>query len=214
MQQPNQYVLQRLSEEEQTMATVNRSAGPSIHQLKVTLMDTAPPIWRRFQVESDTTLYRLHQILQVVMGWENYHLYQFTASGTEYGEPDPDFGVRVRSSRTARLSQIAPTRRGKFLYVYDFGDNWGHEILVEKIESPEAGVRYPVCLAGERACPPEDCGGVWGYADLLEIIRAPHDERHEEMMEWLGGSFDPEHFDLEAINRDLRRIRTVLKSRG
>lgn len=189
------------------MATVNRSADPSIHQLRVTLADIAPPIWRRFQVESDTTLYRLHQILQIVMGWDNYHLYQFTVSGTEYGEPDPDFGMPVRSSRTARLSQIAPSPHDKFSYTYDFGDNWKHRVLVEKIESPEVGVRYPVCLAGARACPPEDCGGVWGYAELLEIIGAPHDERYEEMMEWLGGSFDPERFDLEAINRGLRRIK-------
>ncbi len=196
------------------MDPMSQSAGRTVHQLRVTLVGIAPPIWRQFQVESDTTLYRLHQILQIVMGWENYHLYQFTAGGTEYGEPDPDFGMPVRSSRTVRLSQIAPSRRNKFLYVYDFGDNWEHEILVERIGSPEVGGRYPVCLAGERACPPEDCGGVWGYTDLLEIIRSPDDERYEEMMEWLGGSFDPERFDLEAVNRDLRRIRTVLKTRG
>ena len=193
---------------------MRQTVSPSIHQLKVTLEGIDPPIWRQFQVESLTTLHRLHQILQIVMGWADYHLYQFAVGGTEYGEPDPEFELPFRSSRRARLNEVAPNPRDKFVYIYDFGDGWQHEIRVEWIGSPEAGVRHPVCLAGERACPPEDCGGIGGYADLLETIRSPHAEGYEETMEWLGGSFDPARFDLEGVNRDLKRIRTMLKSRG
>jgi len=188
------------------MASSELPSKSAVYQLKVTLLNTAPPIWRRFQVEGDTTLDRLHEILQIVMGWENYHLYQFTVDGVEYSEPDASLGLPVKSSRTARLSQIAPRPGVRFLYIYDFGDNWEHEILVEKIALADVGVRYPVCLAGERACPPEDCGGVWGYAELLDIIRDPSHERYEEMVEWLGGSFDPEAFDLDAVNRELSEI--------
>jgi Plasmid pRiA4b ORF-3-like protein len=105
------------------------------------------------------------------------------------------------------LAEIASSPKTKFIYEYDFGDSWEHEVLIEKILPPETGVRYPNCLTGKHACPPEDCGGVWGYAGLLETIQDSHHPDHEEMLEWVGGSFDPEAFDLDTVNRELKRLR-------
>ncbi|MFQ5612518.1 MAG: plasmid pRiA4b ORF-3 family protein [Anaerolineae bacterium] len=178
-----------------------------IYQLKVTLRGLRPPIWRRIQVAGDITLYELHLVLQATMGWANYHLYQFTINGIHYGEPHPDDWYDIVDVRKTRLNAVASEAGSKFLYEYDFGDGWEHEIKLEKILPPEAGQRYPVCITGRRACPPEDCGGVWGYADLLEIIQDPKREEHDEMLEWLGGELDPEAFDLDEINQVLQRSR-------
>ena len=173
----------------------------SVYQIKVTLKGIRPPIWRRFQVESDTTLYELHLILQAVMGWENYHLYQFTVDSDDFGDADMDYGTGMRDASEVELSEIVRAEKQKFTYEYDFGDSWEHEILIEKILQPESGTQYPVCIAGKRACPPEDCGGIWGYTDLLEIIKDPNHEEYEDMMDWLGGDFDPQEFDLDSINK-------------
>lgn len=178
-----------------------------IYQLKVTLKDSKPPIWRRVQVASDVSLAKLHQILQVAMGWTDSHLHQFVVGQTYYGIPDPGFDFEVEDERRARLNQVAPGVKKKFIYEYDFGDGWQHEIAVEKILQPEPGVRYPVCLAGKRACPPEDCGGVWGYESFLEIIRDLKHPEHDEMLEWAEGEFDSEAFDLNSVNQDLKSIR-------
>jgi hypothetical protein len=177
---------------------------PSVYQLKVTLKYLKPPIWRRVQVLSDTTLFRLHQILQTVMGWTNSHLHQFIIRGAYYSLPDPEFGT-AQDERRVRLGEVVSAPKRRFTYEYDFGDSWLHEILVEKIASPEPGVKYPVCLAGQRSCPPEDCGGVWGYREFLKAIQDPAHPEHESMLEWIGGSFDPEAFDVDAINRQLKR---------
>lgn len=178
-----------------------------VYQLRVTLRDVTPPIWRVIQVAGDATLYRLHLIIQEVMGWENYHLFMFTIDRVEYGEPDPDDFRKVKSARRTKLSQVIRQARQRFLYEYDFGDGWEHDVKVEKVLKPVAGARYPLCLGGERACPPEDCGGPWGYEELLDTIRDLEHEEHDEMMEWLGGEFDPEMFDLEGVNKALRRMR-------
>jgi hypothetical protein len=178
-----------------------------IYQLRVTLREVTPLIWRTIQVAGNATLYRLHLIIQEVMGWENYHLFMFIIDGVEYGEPDPDDFREIKSVRRVKLSQVIRQARQRFLYEYDFGDGWEHDVKVEKVLAPAAGVRYPLCLGGERACPPEDCGGPWGYEELLDTIRNPEHEEHDEMMEWLGGEFDPEEFDLEGVNQALRRTR-------
>jgi Plasmid pRiA4b ORF-3-like protein len=178
--------------------------SPSVYQLKVTLKYSKPPIWRRVQVLSDTTLFRLHQILQMVMGWTNSHLHQFIVRGAYYSLPDPEFGT-AQDERKVKLGEIVSAPKRRFTYEYDFGDSWLHEILVEKIASPEPGVKYPVCLAGQRSCPPEDCGGVGGYGEFLKAIRDPVHPEHESMLEWIGGSFDPEAFDVDKINRQLKR---------
>jgi hypothetical protein len=180
-----------------------------IYQLKVTLKGSKPPIWRRVLVPADTSLSKLHRIIQVTMGWYDAHLHQFIVGRTFYSLPD-DYGFDdfdSKSTRGVKLSTIAPREKSKFIYEYDFGDGWEHEVLVEKILPREPGVRYPLCVKGKRACPPEDCGGIWGYAALLETISDPSHPEHEEMLEWLGGGFDPEAFGLEAINERLRSVR-------
>jgi hypothetical protein len=181
----------------------------AIYQLKVTLRGSKPPIWRRILVPADTSLSKLHRILQATMGWYDAHLHQFIVGRTFYSPPS-GYGfdeLDAESTRGVKLNMIAPREKSKFIYEYDFGDSWEHEILVEKILPREPGTRYPVCIKGKRACPPEDCGGVWGYAALLETIADPSHPEHEEMLEWLGNGFDPEAFDLEAINQRLRSIR-------
>lgn len=189
------------------MVASRQRASEYVYQMKVTLKGSKPPIWRRFQVPGNISLHKLHDILQVIMGWTNSHLYRFDIAGREFGEPDPvyaDNGIDMRDASRAKLNRVAPSEKMKFIYEYDFGDSWLHEILVEQILPAEPGMYYPVCLKGKRACPPEDCGGIWGYAHLLEIIRDATSEEYEEMMEWLGGEFDPEEFDLHEINQMLK----------
>lgn len=189
------------------MRSVDKKQNVSIYQLKVTLKGINPPIWRRIQVTSDTSLSKLHYILQIVMGWTDSHLHQFVAGQTYYGIPDPDDFREVKNEARYKISQVTTREKMKFLYEYDFGDSWHHEILIEKILQPEPGVRYPLCLAGKRACPPEDCGGVWGYADLLDAIKDPSNPEHRAMMDWVGSDFEPEAFDVDAFNQMLKNIR-------
>ena len=197
---------------ERTSATRKRTTGRQtdlVWQLKVTLAETKPPIWRRIQVPGSISLYDLHEILQVVMGWQSYHLYEFQVGETIYSDPDPEdafFEREVTNARRVKLSQVAPEPNAKFRYLYDFGDNWEHLIVVEKILPREPGAEYPICLKGVRATPPEDCGGVWGYEEFLAAIADPEHEEHEEMLEWIGGAWDPEKYDLAGVNAALRRM--------
>ncbi len=190
-----------------TMAPRKQSTPQSIYQLKITLKDVRPPIWRRVQVASDRTLEKLHQIIQEAMGWTNSHLHSFLIGGVEYGQPMPEYDFDVKNEQRVKLSQVVTGEKFKFLYTYDMGDSWEHEVLVEKVLPADPQVRYPICLTGKRACPPEDCGGVWGYAEFLEAIRSPDHPEHEVMLEWVEGEFDSEFFDLDAVNRMLRQIR-------
>jgi hypothetical protein len=179
-----------------------------IYQLKVSLKDSKPPIWRRILVPGDITLERLHYVIQETMGWWNAHLHQFIVGEIYYGEPHPDLDWGdIQDERQFRLNQIAPGVKSKFVYEYDFGDSWEHVVLVEKVLPPEAGQRYPLCVKGKRACPPEDVGGVWGYAYFLNAIQDPEHERHEDYLEWVGYEFDPEAFDLDEVNEALERLR-------
>jgi hypothetical protein len=176
-----------------------------IYQIKVTLNGSKPPIWRRVLVQGDATLAKLHRILQIVMGWDDYHLHLFTVEGIEFGVPNPE--MPVRSEKGIKLQQFIRGEKYKFRYEYDFGDSWQHILLVEKVMPPNPTARYPHCLTGKRACPPEDVGGIWGYVDFLEAIGNPEHSQHEELLEWIGGEFEPEAFDLEAVNRALAKIR-------
>lgn len=173
-----------------------------VFQLKITLLGARPPIWRRVLV-ADCTLEELHFIIQDVMGWKNDHLYDFEVGKERYVGSDPMTMMGEAETSAVRLSGVAKLLDTKFHYTYDFGDDWRHELLVEAYGPPEEGREYPVCLAGARACPPEDVGGVWGYADLVEALKDPKHERHEESMEWLE-DFDPEAFDLDAANARLK----------
>ena len=179
----------------------------SIYQVKITLGGTSPPIWRRIQVSSNISLSRFHNIIQIVMGWDGSHLHQFIINGVYYGVPHLDYDLEMKNESRVKLNQVISAEKAKFIYEYDFGDSWEHIILLEKILPPVSGVDYSICLKGKRACPPEDCGGVWGYESLLETIQNPAHPEHEEMLEWVGGSFDPEAFDTEQINLDLKNLR-------
>jgi len=188
------------------MPPKKKSGEKRVYQLKVTLRDIRPPIWRRIQVTSDITLFDLHGILQVVMGWYGGHLHEFDVFGDTYGDPQDAEG-EVLDERKVTLCKLITGEKEKFHYMYDFGDSWEHEILVEKILPAEKGIQYPVCLTGKRACPPEDCGGTSGYEELLEILNDPSHPKHEDMFNWLPGDFDSEKFDLESVNRRLRGSR-------
>ncbi len=174
-----------------------------VYQLKITLRDIKPPVWRRVQIK-DCSLTELHDVIQTCMGWDCYHLHGFEIGGEHYSEPDPDGMMEYEDERKVKLSQVVAAGYKKFTYTYDFGDNWDHVIQIEKVLPAEAGVHYPRCIAGKRACPPEDCGGAWGYGDFLEAIQHPDHPEHEHMVEWAGGEFDPEAFDIEAVNEQMR----------
>jgi DNA invertase Pin-like site-specific DNA recombinase len=190
--------------EQPTMASKKSASNQIVYQLKITLKNIRPPIWRRIQVLSSTTLEQLHVIVQEVMGWDNYHMHSFSIAGIDYGQPQPEFNVR--SEKTVILRQVVKGEKSKFFYTYDFGDSWEHEILVEKELPSTPDTNYPVCITGKRACPPEDCGGSWGYAELLEIISDPSHPEYEERMEWVGESFNPDTFDLNEVNQRLREL--------
>ena len=192
----------------QASKTPARTAAGTVYQLKITLDDTQPPLWRRV-LTNDCTLAKLHAIIQISMGWGDCHLHVFEIGGEQYGpleqrdEPDPWDESEVGDERKVKLSQLVAGGIKKFRYVYDMGDNWQHTIQIEKELPAEAGVRYPRCIDGKRACPPEDCGGPWGYPGLLEALANPRHPEHAEMLEWVGGEFDPEHFDPEEVNEEL-----------
>jgi hypothetical protein len=173
-----------------------------IYQLKITLKDVRPPVWRRVLVP-DCPLTRLHQVIQVVMGWDDCHLYEFEVGGQRYTDPRGMNDLDMEDASKVRLGQVAPREKAKFRYTYDFGDDWRHEIRVEKVFPREPGKAYPACIDGKRACPPEDVGGPWGYMEFAEAIRDPEHERHDEFIEWRG-EFDPETFSVEAVNERLK----------
>jgi len=189
-----------------------KGAAP-IYHLKVVLLGTKPPIWRRLQVPGDATLGWLHAVIQVAMGWTNSHLHHFLTRDARYSDPrgseDMGFGGEPdRNEAGATLMQVVPGKGARLRYEYDFGDSWEHEITVAKILPPDAAApAAALCLDGARACPPEDCGGVWGYADLLEKLGNPKHPEHQSMQEWLGGSFDAEVFDVTKVNHWLRKLK-------
>jgi hypothetical protein len=184
-----------------------------IYHLKISLEGIEPVIWRRLQVPGTANLGWLHAVIQVAMGWTNSHLHQFVVGKRLYSNPSHDLhefedDPRVLDENVATISEIACRAKSTFVYEYDFGDSWDHRIVVEKILEPDpTAAGFAQCLDGERACPPEDCGGVWGYADLCEIIMDPKHEEFESMMEWLGGRFEPEAFDRDKTNKHLRKLK-------
>jgi len=215
-----------------TRQQAKKAQPTQVHELKITLRRSKPPIWRRIAVPSDMKLSDLHIVIQIVMGWTDSHLHQFVIRNPG-PRPTPqelfslDIQERIEmmtmsrdrcwsdlrmeleeaeDEAKARLCELAPAVKSKLIYEYDFGDGWDHQIDVVKIGPPTEGVDYPVCLKGKLACPPEDCGGIWGYYEMLEALKDPKHERHEDFADWIGDSFDPERFDLDEINTQLVEV--------
>lgn len=188
------------------MATKTESDS-DIYQIKVTLLGTKPPIWRRLLVPADLTLAQLHNVLQIAMGWEDGHMHEFRVGQRRFGQPEPaDTFMRMprtESERTARLSAVLGRTGAKMIYTYDFGDSWEHGIVLEKQLPADPNTTYPACTDGKLACPPEDCGGIPGFYDLLDALDDPNHERHEELSDWIGDGFDPQSFSVDSVNRRL-----------
>ena len=178
-----------------------------VYQFKISLRNINPPIWRCIQVPEIYTFWDLHVAIQDAMGWLDYHLHEFkvvdpsTGMKIDIGIPEEEyseFGETIPGWKEKIAEWFSKDNR-KVDYIYDFGDDWVHNIELEDILPKEEGVLYPVCIEGKRACPPEDCGGIWGYERLLNIISDKNHEEYEEMIEWLGGGFDPENFDPKSV---------------
>lgn len=195
-----------------------------IYQFKITLKGIHPNIWRRIQVPGNYSFYDLHVAIQDSMGWSDYHLHQFevkypiTGTKVSIGQQSSDFGFEhVIPEDDAKIARYFVSEKDKALYEYDFGDGWDHQIVFEKKILPVANVEYPRCVAGKRACPPEDCGGIWGYGELLQILANHEHKEYKEKMEWLAqfgnDHFDPEEFDPESINFDNPKERKDIRSR-
>jgi len=181
------------------------------YQIKVTLCDTHPPVWRRIVVGSSLELPDLHDVLQISMGWQDYHLHQFSVGQKRYGVLDPDWDDdEIIDEQEVPLSSIFKGNTKTIIYEYDFGDSWVHEIILEKVLPMALGDSLAVCIEGERACPPEDCGGTSGFQSCLEAIADPSHEDYEDMINWVGSPFNPVSFSVDQINKRLKRKETAL----
>jgi hypothetical protein len=177
-----------------------------VFQLRVTLEGADPPIWRRLLVPGSVGLDSLHDVFQVAMGWTDSHLHSFTFAKQRYGMNFEDHPADELDEKAHTLLEAVGNKR-QFRYEYDFGDDWQHQVVIEEKLAIPLGLTSPVCLDGQRACPPEDCGGTWGYANMLEAISDPKHEEHDESIEWLGDDFDPEEFSVATTNAVLQRLR-------
>ncbi|MEE6262905.1 plasmid pRiA4b ORF-3 family protein [Plantactinospora sonchi] len=176
-----------------------------IFQLRVALADVTPEVWRRVLVPGGYTLDRVHRVFQCAMGWQDCHLHSFDINGTQYGEPDPDGELTFRDELETRLDAVA-TKGARFLYTYDFGDWWEHEVAVEDVFGADPEERYPLCAGGAGACPPEDVGGPFGYRQFLAAWVDPGHPEHESMRSWLGRAFEPTDFDVDRASTLVRRL--------
>lgn len=178
-------------------------------QLHIELLDLQPKVWRRILVPASITLIKLHQVIQIVMGWEDSHLHQFLINQKRYQilYPDWDMDEKILSEKRVRL-ETALQGSPSMLYIYDFGDHWRHEIKVEPLAEKYQDTKAPACVDGQNACPPDDCGGTSGYEHFLEIMADPTDSEYQENLRWLGvDSWDATAFDIIAINKKLDRLR-------
>jgi hypothetical protein len=190
---------------EQPMSQRSASCNVIV-QIKVKLLGvTKPPVWRRLQLRADTCLDRLHEIIQAALGWQNYHMHVFSFGEEEFGVPDPELGFS--HERRVTLGELVGGVGERFRYTYDFGDHWEHDIAIEDVLEADPETHYPVLVAAKGACPPEDCGGPWGYANLREILADPRHDEHREMLEWLGldnaSEFNPAAVPAEHIDYEL-----------
>lgn len=176
----------------------------STYQVKVTLKGIRPAVWRRFELSSVTNLEDFHIALQITMGWENAHLYEFIQDRSRYGIPDDEGMLNVKNVSDFRLNQLLVNEKDSLLYFYDYGDSWEHEVVLEKILPFKTGKQLPICKEGSRACPPEDVGGPPGYYYFLEAISDPSRSEYHEQLAWVGGEYNAEEFNLDKVNALLR----------
>lgn len=192
----------------------------TVHHLKITLKHTQPSIWRELLVPSEIRLDRLHQVIQIVMGWQNCHMHEF--NNGQRGPGEERFGpaskgpalfalpfdddVPQRDEAKATLLDLAPAKGSKFVYWYDFGDDWIHDIAVKSVGEPRPDAATIICLKAAGACPPDDCGGIFGYENLLQVLSDPQHEDFVDLSEWIGGDWDAEHYDIVAVNRALAAL--------
>lgn len=188
-------------------------------QLKISLKNSTPPIWRRVLVKSSITFFELHYTIQIAMGWGNFHLYEFKIGNYRIGIIDDDFydpesgTTETIDAKEITLDEVLSKGEVKsFSYEYDFGDGWIHSIEVEKTLPLDPDKYYPVCIKGKLACPPEDCGGLYGYYNLLEIISNKKHPEYKDMVEWMGGRFDPNEFEVDDVNVDLEDIEGIMEA--
>lgn len=187
-----------------TIAEKPRRRRSEILWLKITLEESQPLVWRRVLVRSDITLHSLHRIIQVLMGWYDYHLYEFFVRGRRYEAPHED--ADGLDAKGVTLGSLALKKGEQFSYIYDFGDHWSHEILLEKREPAQPHHWLPWVEGGERAAPPEDCGGIGGFQQFLEAIVDPDHPEHDEWVQWSGEDYDPARFDRRATTNFLRLL--------
>jgi hypothetical protein len=187
-----------------------RRNAPVIYEFRITLRGIEPPIYRIFRVSDRITFKKLHKIIQVVMGWQDYHLYEFKYGPIQIGIPDGEYFIvdayHWDASKT-KLSSLKLERNDVLLYNYDFGDDWSHLLEVQISYYSEGGTFVPVCLEGENACPPEDVGGIGGFQHFLEVLADPDDEKYEHYRNWSGGNYDPQAFDIDEVNKKLAKLR-------
>ena len=180
-----------------------------IARILITLDDIEPVIWRRFDAPVTMNLRALHQVIQAVMGWEDRHLYEYRIGEKIYGEPPPpdlSWGRSVMQAKGLRLSALIDRAVTSLTYVYDFGDDWRHTLTIEEVRTAEPGVDYPRLVDGERAAPPEDCGGMPGYFEFVHAINDRSHPQHKELQAWSGEPYDPADIGREIINDRLKSI--------
>ncbi|MGR8951955.1 MAG: plasmid pRiA4b ORF-3 family protein [Gammaproteobacteria bacterium] len=176
----------------------------NIYQLKITLKDSKPPIWRRLLIADTVTLAKLHTAIQIVMGWSDDHLHQFIAGKQLYGVQDSDFDFdEIRNESKFRLNQVLRQEKDSLIYEYDFGDGWQHKVTLEKILPFDPATQLPLCIKAKGACPPEDVGGIWGYYEFLNALLDPDHPEHANYRLWIGGDFDPDAYDIGEVNQAL-----------
>lgn len=183
------------------------------YQIQITLKGSKPRIWRRVLIPSDMLLSDFHYVIQVVMGWTNSHLHEFIQNGISYSGTHEEMldNLDAEDYTNIRISDLLKKEKDTLIYEYDFGDSWEHQIVLEKVLPKTSDTQFPICLKGNMNCPPEDCGGVWGYTEMLEILKQPEHEEYESYIEWLGGEFDPAYFDKDAVNQVLQGMRRFAK---
>ena len=188
---------------------------PNVYQIKITIKDIEPPIWRRIVIPSNITFAKLHKIIQAVFGWQDYHLFAFELADCIVDIPDPEFGgayaVPEKNAKRVKIDDYM-IEGTSLIYSYDFGDNWEHEIIIEKVTEAEVSIHYPVYIDGARHRPPEDVGGIGGYENFLETINNPNHPEYDDMLVWAekdtgGRKFDPQYFNIEEVNRALMKIK-------